>query len=335
MATTQSHDQLVNSMTGGLITEHPPFLATDNLRSDGRPTPDLRSELRTIPNLLNAWACLSSIAMPALVIALALSIDHWLSTLIAVFLMGFIQNRMFILHHEGAHRLLFSSRRVNDFIGITLFGWLSFGTGTHAYRRAHVNHHRDEFGPKEPDFLLYALYPISRASMRRKLRRDATGVSGYRILRPRLTGLFKKRFWSNSVRFYLGQIVIFSLFAAAGNPVAYFYLWLLPFITTYQVVNRLRAIAEHGGMTRSKDRRQTTHHVQQGLLARIFLVPLAVGHHLAHHVDSGVPFRNLPKLTRLLEEAGFIAESNTWPNYRSLWRALAAKNNKSPIRQSL
>jgi fatty acid desaturase len=335
MATTQSHDDLVNSMTGGLIVKHDPFVATDKLRADGRPTPALRAELRRIPNALNSWTCLASIATPVLVIALALSINNWLSTLAAVCLMGFIQNRMFILHHEGAHRLLFSNRRVNDFIGITIFGWLSFGTGTHAYRRAHVNHHRDEFGPKEPDFLLYALYPITRHSMRRKIRRDITGVSGYRILRPRLTGLFKRNFWVNSLRFYLGQTVIFVAFAASGNPLAYFYLWLLPFMTTYQVVNRLRAVAEHGGMTRSTDRRQTTHHVQQGLLARIFLVPLAVGHHLAHHVDSGVPFRNLPKLTRLLEEAGFINERNTWPNYRSLWRALSAKRTEDTNRQSL
>ena len=263
--------------------------------------------------------------MPVLLVVGALWLDHWLSTLVAVLLMGFVQNRMFILHHEGAHRLLFTSRKVNDLVGITLFGWLSFGTGTHAYRRAHVNHHRDEFGPKEPDFLLYAFYPITTASMRRKLRRDATGVSGYRILRPRLTGLFSKRFWVNSARFYIGQLVILILFAATGNPLAYFYLWLLPFMTVYQVVNRLRAIAEHGGMTRSPDRRQTTHHVRQGMMARGFLVPLAVGHHLAHHVDSGVPFRNLPRLTRLLEQDGYITEENTWSNYRSLWRTLAAK----------
>ena len=98
-------------------------------------------------------------------------------------------------------------------------------------------------------------------------------------------------------------------------------------MTVYQVVNRLRAIAEHGGMTRSADRRQTTHHDRQGMFARIFLVPLAVGHHLAHHVDSGVPFRNLPRLTRLLEQEGYITEDSSWPNYRTLWRALAAKVN--------
>ena len=327
MATTQSHDELVNSMTGGMTQEHAPFAASVNLRADGRPTAALRTELRRIDNLANAWTCISSIAMPVLLIGLALWAQVWFLTGAVVLLMGFVQNRMFILHHEGAHRLLFSNRKLNDLIGVTVFGWLSFGTGTHAYRRAHANHHRDEFGDKEPDFLLYALYPITAKSMRRKLRRDISGVSGYRILRPRLRGIVTKRFWVNSVRFYLGQLVIFLFFLTVGSPLAYFYLWLLPFMTVYQVVNRLRAIAEHGGMTRSTDRRQTTHHIRQGILARIFLVPLSVGHHLAHHVDSGVPFRNLPKLTRLLEQDGYINEENTWPNYRSLWRALATKVN--------
>ncbi|MEC9473644.1 MAG: fatty acid desaturase, partial [Actinomycetota bacterium] len=327
MATTPSHDELVNSMTGGMATRQSPFSGTDHFRADGRPTSALRAELRAINDFRNAWTCISSIALPVLLIAAALWVDLLFVTLSIIFLMGFVQNRMFILHHEGAHRLLFSNRKINDFVGITIFGWLSFGTGTHAYRRAHTHHHRDEFGPKEPDFLLYALYPITSSSMRRKLRRDATGVSGYRILRPRLTGLFNRRFWLNSLRFYMGQLFIFSLFWAAGSPFAYLYLWLLPFMTVYQVVNRLRAIAEHGGMTRSADRRQTTHHVRQGMFARIFLVPLAVGHHLAHHVDSGVPFRNLPRLTRLLEQEGYITEDSSWPNYRTLWRALAAKVN--------
>ena len=328
MADTKSHEELVTSLTGGMVSNHAPFEASELFRSDGRPNPQLRSELRQINNFKNLWTCVSSIALPVLLIGAAIAVDNLLATIAVVLLMGFVQNRMFILHHEGSHRLLFSNRRFNDFVGVTLFGWLSFGTGTHAYRRAHANHHRDEFGPKEPDFLLYALYPISINSALRKFRRDITGVSGYRILRPRLSGLFRKRFWRNSARFYIGQATVFGFFAFAGRPLAYFYLWLLPILTTYQVINRLRAIAEHGGMTRSSDKRDTTHHVRQGFLARIFLVPLAVGHHLAHHVDSGVPFRNLPRLTRLLEQEGFITEENIWPNYRSLWRALATQDER-------
>ena len=62
-------------------------------------------------------------------------------------------------------------------------------------------------------------------------------------------------------------------------------------MTVWRVINRLRAIAEHGGMSRSTDRRLTTHHVHQSWAARFWIVPFNTGWHLAHHVDMGVPFQ--------------------------------------------
>ena len=326
MQETPTHAELVESMTGGMVSELEPFRGTDRLRSDGRPRGDLRNELRQINDVRNAITCLVSLVLPLTVIGIVVVIGHWIAVLCAVPIIGVLQIRMFILAHEGAHRLLFSNRRINDLVGINTFGWLAFGTGTHAYRRGHNHHHRDEFGPKEPDFLLYAFYPITAVSMRRKLRRDGGGVSAYRILRPRLTGLFRRRFFVNSLRFYLGQLFVFGLFAVSGNPLLYFALWVLPYVTVYQVLNRLRAIAEHGGMTRSGDRRDTAHHVRQGRIARTIFVPLNVGYHLAHHVDSGIPFRNLPRLTKLLEEDGYLTPDLTWRTYRGLWRALVTPN---------
>ena len=311
-------------MTGGMSPDVVEFPGSERLRPDGRPRGHLRAELRRIPDRRNALSCVVSIALPVLVVAAVARVGHWSAVVVAVPVMGVLQNRMFILHHEGAHRLLFSNRRWNDLIGINLFGWLAFGTGTHAYRRAHSQHHRDEFGPKEPDFLLYALYPITRRSLRRKLVRDATGVSAYRILRPRLTGLFRRRYLPNSARFYAGQVAVFALFALGSAPWLYLWLWVLPYVAIYQVLNRLRAIAEHGGMTRSTDRRRTAHHVRQWRLARAVLVPYGVGYHLAHHVDSGVPFRNLPALQGILEAEGYCTPEMAWPNYRTLWKALAS-----------
>ena len=319
-----THDDLVASMTGGMVPKVEPFDGSDRLRPDGRPKPELMAQLRRIPNLANAWTCIVAVLLPVAVIATAIAIDHWLAVVAAIPVIAVQQNRMFILHHEGSHRSLFSNRRMNDLVGINLFGWAAFGTGTHAYRRGHSNHHRDEFGPKEPDFLLYSFYPIKRESMRRKLVRDVTGVSAWRILRPRLTGIVKSKHRKNSLRFYGGQAVIFSLFFLAGHPWLYLFSWVMPYVFVYQVLNRLRSISEHGGLTRSDDRREASHHVRQTLLSRAIMVPIGVGRHLAHHVDSGIPFRNLVHLEKVLEEDGYITPEMTWPSYRALWRALAS-----------
>jgi fatty acid desaturase len=77
-------------------------------------------------------------------------------------------------------------------------------------------------------------------------------------------------------------------------------------------------------MTRSDDRRLTTHHVRQSWLARFWMVPYHTGWHLAHHVDIGIPWRNLPKLHEELVSSGWVTEGLEYPNYRSLWRALAS-----------
>ncbi|MCP3990404.1 MAG: hypothetical protein GY724_15105 [Actinomycetia bacterium] len=324
-AATPSHDELLARMTGGMVpTNIAPFAGSERLRPDGRPRAAFRAELRRIANVRNMITSVMSLALPVLVVAAVVAIDHWGALVVAIPLMAVLQNRLFILHHEGAHRLLFSNRRWNDLIGVNLFGWLAFGTGTHSYRRGHANHHRDEFGPKEPDFLLYSFYPISRQSMRRKLMRDLFGVSAFRILRPRITGVIKPKYMKNSLRFFAGQAFVFAFFLAGGHPWLYLLLWVLPYITLYQVLNRLRSIAEHAGLTRSSDRRVTSHHIQQSRLSDLIMVPYGIGWHLAHHVDSGIPFRNLPAFTRALEEDGYVTPELTWPSYRALWRALAS-----------
>jgi hypothetical protein len=67
-------------------------------------------------------------------------------------------------------------------------------------------------------------------------------------------------------------------------------------------------------------------------------VPFNIGFHLAHHVDAGVPFRNLPKYHQMLIDSSYINVADSgkngsgkvagdgrgyqYPTYRSLWSAL-------------
>ena len=221
-ASVPSHDEMVATMTGGMARDGlPMFAGSARLRPDGRPRPDFRAELRQIPNARNAANVLLTLAAAVGVVAAVVAADHWLAAVAAAPVMGVVMLRMFILHHEAAHRLLFSNRLVNDIVGVSLLGWLPFGTGTHHYRRGHANHHRDEFGPKEPDFLLYSLYPVPSASMLRKLLRDVFGVSAYRVVKPRFTGLVKPPFLLLSLRFFAGQALMLGLFWAAGHPWLY------------------------------------------------------------------------------------------------------------------
>ncbi|HET9611458.1 MAG TPA: fatty acid desaturase [Acidimicrobiales bacterium] len=157
------------------------------------------------------------------------------------------------------------------------------------------------------------------------LARDALGVSGWKNLRGVLRALRARPSRPFALRLVAGQLVVLVPLALAGRPELYLALWLAPWLTVWQVLNRLRAIAEHAGMTASQDRRLTTHHVRQSWPARCLIVPFNTGWHLAHHVDMGVPWRNLPRLHRELVDAGWVTDAIVHPGYRALWRALRAR----------
>ena len=320
-----SHAEMIESMTGGMVIPSREFAGSNRLHPDGRPKKAFRDQLRKISNFKNSFSVILSLLLPPLIVWVSMIYSHPLIWIFLILCMGIAQNRLFIIHHEAAHRLLFSNQKINDLIGIRLIGWLAFGSGSHGYRIGHIRHHRDEFGPQEPDFVLYSFYPISKSSMSRKLLRDLSGISAFRILRPRFQRLNDLRHLRLTVSFLSGQLMIVALFWIFSNLAMYFLLWILPWVCVYQFLNRIRAITEHGGMTQSSDRRRTTHYIRQNRLANFFFVPLNVGYHLAHHVDMLVPYRNLPLLDQALLEDGYISSDLIWPNYGSLWKALILK----------
>jgi fatty acid desaturase len=309
------------------------FEPTERLTADGRPAPAWREELRRIPHLRNALAVAAFYGQTVGIIWLAVRLDHPLAWIAAFVLMGRAFAQVSALMHEAAHRLLFRNRTLNDWVGRYLLGFPSF-TPTDLYRRGHMAHHREEFGPNEPDIPLYRGYPISRASLRRKLVRDATGQTGWKLFKSMLRGTASdnEAVRSQARGIVVTQLVLIAIFFAVGHPWLYLFLWLAPYLTVWRVINRLRAIAEHGGMQASKDRRLTTHTVRQHPVARFMLVPHHIGWHLAHHVDAGVPMSRLPRLHRELVRAGYVNDGIEYRSYPALWKKLASAPAPAPER---
>ena len=313
---------MAGALAGMVPKDLPVCRATERIREDGRPTPAFRERLRRIPSWKNAGSVLFLYVQTGAVLWATVTWGPWVWP-VTFALMGRAYAQFASLMHEAAHRLLFANKRANDLVGRWLLGFPAF-TSTDAYRRVHMAHHRDEFGPDEPDIPLYIGYPIGRDSFRRKMLRDASGRTGYQLMR----GLFanarskdarvRRTFW----KIMAVQAVLLAAAVVSGYWWLYPFFWVAPYLTVWRVINRLRSIAEHGGMRRSPDRRESTHSVRQHPPARLLLVPYRIGWHLAHHVDSGVPFRNLPLLHDALREAGYVDDSFEYPSYPAIWRAL-------------
>jgi len=309
--------------TGKMVPKNLPAMRESELiGAGGRPLPEFRAELRRIPSLRNALSVASLYVQAGLVVWATVAWAPWsfpFSFLLATRAFAQLTGLM----HEAAHRMLFSNKRANDLVGRWLLGYPSF-TSTDAYRRVHMAHHREEFGPDEPDMALYRGYPISNASFRRKMVRDATGRTGWKLFQGLPKGLLSKdsRIRDTAIRIIGVQLAMLGAAIASGHWWLYPFFWLAPYLTSWRLINRLRSIAEHGGMSRSRDRRETTHSVRQSAVARLFMVPYNLGWHLAHHVDSGVPFRNLPRLHSALHEAGYVDATIEYPSYRAIWKEL-------------
>src|SRR3954471_3852798 len=217
----------------------------ERLRPDGRPGPALRDDLRRIPNLRNAVSVVSVWVQIAGIAVVAVWLNNPFMWIAAFLLMGRAHAQVAALMHEAAHRMLFRNRRLNDFVGRWIVGFPGF-TPIDLYRRSHMAHHRQEFGPDEPDVPLYRGYPITKASLRRKLVRDGTGRTGWKLFRGLLHGVTSDSdvVRGQARRIVATQLVLIAICVAVGHPWLWLVLWFLPFLTVWRVINRLRSIAE-------------------------------------------------------------------------------------------
>jgi len=305
----------------------PEVLPSERLLANGMAIPELRAKFRHIDN----WRNVRAVAMVwiwTLLLAYVGANYGVLAALGAFILMGPMHARFAILMHEAAHKLLFTSKRVNDAVGKWIIAYPAF-VPISIYRRSHFAHHREEFGPDEPDIAFYRGYPCSPRDLLRRLTRDAIGISGYKNFKVLVVSAFKATSRKVALPILGVQVLMFGLFwAVSGAWWAYIAFWWLPWMTQWRVLNRLRAVAEHGGMSKSSDRRLTTHNVRQSWLARFWFVPYNTGWHLAHHVDMGVPWHNLPAYHRELERAGYIDSSITFKSYTELWRSATSQRDQ-------
>ena len=295
----------------------------DTLPNVDPPSREFLTTLHRISNFRNALTILSVYAQTILVILLCVKTGSILVYLLCAILMGRAHMQNGKLSHEAVHRTLFSSKKVNDFIGRWFVSYPSAIMFDRS-RYYHLIHHANELGEKEPELPIYANYPISKASMSRKLARDASGYMGLKniyhffVLSPR----YRPEDKTYRTKISIVQVLILMAFTFTVGFHFYFLLWVLPWLTSRRVIERLHAIAEHGGMMPSSDIRLTSHFVRQTIIGKLLLMPLNSGHHMAHHVDPQIPFRNLPKLSREMRRSGFIPDAIVHNNYTSLLKKL-------------
>jgi fatty acid desaturase len=234
-----------------------------------------------------------------------------LTVIAALFVIGARQLGCAVLMHEASHRSLFAGRRVNDFVGQWLCAYPVW-SDLFAYRPYHLQHHAHTGTARDPDLGLIRPFPITRASLRRKILRDLSGRTGWKFARGAFARTFRR--WRDPAarRAAIGMATTNGLLlaglAALGHAELYL-LWAGAWLTTHTLVTRIRAIAEHALTPDADDPLGNTRTTLARWWERLLIAPNRVNYHLEHHLLMTVPHYQLPRLHALLEQRGVLARA--------------------------
>lgn len=272
---------------------------------------------------------------------------------IALMILAGRQLALAILMHDASHRSLFKTKQLNTI----LTDWLCarpIWNDLQKYRQHHLRHHAKTSLAEDPDLSLVAGFPIPKASLWRKFRRDLTGITGIKFMLGRLLMDLELLEWTvsndqkkipvqnrsyrkfsmnllrNSSGAVITNLALYLALRQCGHGKLYL-LWIGAYLTPFPLFLRIRSMAEHAGMQSSSNALSNTRTTQAGWLARSFVAPIHVNFHQEHHLMATVPYFRLPQLHRLLREKQLVP---TPPTYLNVIRSLIQATNK-PITHTI
>ncbi len=283
-----------------------------------------------------AW----SFGLIAALLWLGTAFWHPLLVVPLLVVMAGLQQSLFVLAHDAAHYRLYETRWLNDLVGNLAGGVVGIPTAT--YRVVHRLHHNHLYEPIDPDMPLIAGYPRGPRYLLGKLARDLVGLTAYKTwsyflgnplantdaeartapLHDTSERLRRAALRNRNAVVALHLLLPVAAFAA-GWGVEYLVLWVLPAMTTLQVLLRLRAVLEHGAVpaTDSPLRAARTNLAPRWL--RWWLFPHHVNYHIEHHLYPAIPHYRLPAAHAALRAAGVLDGAEVVPVGTALRRILA------------
>jgi len=260
----------------------------------------------------------------AIVFALVAAYPNPLTILLAMVFLAGRQLGLSVLMHEAGHRTLFRTPGLNDVVGQWLCAAPVF-SNLPAYAKGHLEHHRKAGTHDDPDLPNYAAYPVSSESFRRKVFRDLTGQTGFKLLSAIARGASgiistqkRESAWP-FIQELIAQLALFTVLYAFGIGWAYL-VWLGAFLTFFMLIIRVRQIAEHAAVPDLYDRdpRKNTRTVDAPWWQKLVFAPNGVNYHMEHHFMASVPCYRLRALREHLRSQHALDNVPVFSGYGQL-----------------
>jgi len=279
-----------------------------------------KSNARALGLLLSTWAVIFG------VLWLAGTYPNPATIILALVVLPGRQLSLAVLMHEGGHGSLFRSQWANQWV-VQWFCALPTLGDLESYARGHAAHHRLAGTENDPDLPNYQAYPVSRDSFRRKVIRDLTGQTGFKLVSAVFLGATgivgdgQRQGFALLLKQIAAQVAVWTLLTALGVGWTW-WLWFASFMTGYMLIIRLRQIAEHAAVPdlMDLDPRLNTRTVVAPAWQHFLLAPSYVNYHMEHHYMPGVPCYRLPLLRAALLARGLLDDVIQDTDYGQVFR---------------
>lgn len=307
--------------------------------SGGLPAETLK-ELNKVDNMHGALSVLTTLAIIVLVVAVTLNAWSVWTVLLAMVIMASRHHSFAILAHDAVHYRLFNSRFLNEAVG--RFCGYMIGVSMCTYRVVHRLHHNHLYEKIDPDIPLMGGYPRGRNYLLKKLFKDLTfrtahmnygyffgapavnddtgkAVSPLADTSPRLRAQALNDRWI----MIAVQVAMFGLSILTGYWIEYLLLWVVPGISLFQVILRLRAVLEHGAPSDATDVRKAARtNICPKWLAWL-LFPHQVNYHLEHHLYPAIPHYKLAAAHQAMKDNDLLQGAEVRPVFDTFRRVFA------------
>ncbi len=283
---------------------------------------------------------------------IAVELFGWVIYPLAIIVIGSRQRALATITHEAAHVTLARNTTLNNFLGTYCSGYL-IGMLMDAYRRSHVGSHHGNFGSQEEDSDYQFMISLGVYSTAGRL--DYIWnlfVAPLLLLRlpSYLTYLVRERLmsWKNKAgraeftRFALFWALILSGLFLSGNLIDLLLYWIIPFLTSYQIIGWYIELSEHAPLMHSNLDVRMSRNRNSHWLERLLTGIHGESYHLAHHLWPRVPFWRMKELNAILREdpvyrdqddscGGIILSANGAPTVVSIFRSIARASNAESL----
>ena len=283
-----------------------------------------KSDLHAWRLVLGNWLAIVAI------FTLVATYTNPVTIVLAVILLGGRQLGLSVLMHECGHRTLFRTAKLNDVIGQWLCA-LPVMNDQPSYARGHLEHHRKAGTTEDPDLPNYQAYPVSRDSFRRKMLRDLTGQTGFKLMGyifRGASGAISREKHDSALPFLqqLGvQLALFMVLNACGIGWTYL-LWAVAYLSVFMFIIRVRQVAEHAAVPDlfDPDPRMNTRTVDAPWWQRLVFAPNGVNYHMEHHFMASVPCYRLRALREHLRNRQALDDVPVFRGYAQVLRHAVA-----------